>query len=94
MNLNLTPFTVVWALLALVVLGLIAYRKVVSSHEDETLHLSNQAVIPQQVSIAQKLEVIDKWGKLLTVIAVVYGLLLAAGYTYVTWMRSSTTIGG
>jgi hypothetical protein len=94
MNLTLAPFTIIWALIALVVLGLIAYRKAVSSHEDETLHLSNQSVIPQQVTIAHKLDIIDKWGKLLTIIAVVYGLLLAAGYTYVTWIRSSTTIGG
>jgi hypothetical protein len=28
-----------------------------------------------------------KWGKLLTVVAVVYGVLLAAAYTYHVWLE-------
>jgi hypothetical protein len=42
-----------------------------------------------QVDIAHKLDVVDKWGKLLTVIAAVYGLLLALAYTYQTWIRAT-----
>jgi hypothetical protein len=90
-----TPFTVLWVLLALVVLALIAYRKVVSSKEDETLHLGAgaEAVPAQQTAIAHKLDVIDKWGKLLTVAAVVYGILLLAIYTYATWLSPGTRMG-
>jgi len=88
-----TPLTILWALLALVVLGLIAYRKIVSAKEDETLHLGNAMASTEQISVAHKLDVIDKWGKLLTVIAVVYGLLLACTYTYQTWLGASTTTG-
>jgi hypothetical protein len=35
-----------------------------------------------QASMAQKLDVIDKWGKILTLITVVSGLLIAAAYVY------------
>jgi uncharacterized membrane protein len=35
-----------------------------------------------QTSLAQKLDVIDKWGKILTVVTVVVGLLIAAVYIY------------
>ena len=90
-----TPFTILWVLLAAVVLGLIAYRKTVSNKEDETLHLGSgtEGVPVQQAAIAHKLDVIDKWGKLLTVIAVVYGILLLAVYTYQTWLSPNTRMG-
>ena len=86
MNISFVPFAVLWALLVIVVLTLIAYRKVVSLQEEETLHLGNPAEANHQAFIAQKLEWIDKWGKLLTVVAVVYGVLLAAAYTYHVWL--------
>lgn len=90
-----TPFTVLWVLLAAVVLALIAYRKIVSNKEDETLHLGSGAeTIPaQQIAIAHKLDVIDKWGKLLTVVALLYGLLLLALYTYQTWLSPVSRMG-
>jgi len=83
---SFVPFTVVWALLAVVVLGLLGYRKLVSSQEEETLHLADAAEANHQAVIARKLDWIDKWGKVLTVVALVYGLLLAATYTYHVWL--------
>jgi len=83
---SFVPFAVLWVLVAIVVLGLVAYRKVVSLQEEETLHLANAAEANHQAVIARKLDWIDKWGKLLTVIAVVYGVLLAATYTFHVWL--------
>ena len=91
MNISFVPFKVIWALLAIVVLALIAYRKVVSSKEEETLHLADASEANHQAVIAHKLEWIDKWGKLLTAIAVVYGVLLAAAYTYHVWQTMSAS---
>jgi hypothetical protein len=91
MNISFAPFAVVWALLAIVVLALIAYRKVVSLQEEETLHLSNPAEASHQAVIASKLDWIDKWGKLLTGIAVLYGGLLSAAYTYHVWLVMQAT---
>jgi hypothetical protein len=94
LNINFTPFTVIWVLLALVVLALIGYRRLVAAKEDETLHLAaGPSVSDQQVVVAHKLDVIDKWGKLLTVVALVYGLLLAGAYTWQTWLSSNTPTG-
>jgi len=91
---NITPFAILWALLAVVVLGLIAYRRIVSNKEDESIHLAEgQAVNNQQMLIAHKLEVIDKWGKLLTVIAVAYGIVLFAIYTWQTWLSGNGPAG-
>ena len=91
MNISFVPFTVLWALLAIAVLALIAYRKMVSSKEEETLHLADRAEANHQAAIAHTLEWIDKWGKLLTVVAVVYGLLLAAAYTFHVWQTMGST---
>jgi hypothetical protein len=83
---SFVPFTVLWGLVAIVVLALVAYRKLVSLQEEETLHLTNAAEANHQAVIARKLDWIDKWGKLLTVVAVVYGVLLATAYTYYVWL--------
>jgi hypothetical protein len=90
MNSQLMPFVVVWAVLAIVVLFLIVWRKLVASHEDDSLHVAHAGAIQQQVGVAHKLEQIDKWGKTLTVIAVVFGLILAGVYFYQMWVASSS----
>ena len=89
MHINFTPYAVIWGFLALVVLLMAGYRKMISVKEDETLHLGNPTESTHQIEIAHKLEVIDKWGKLLTAIAAVYGVLLAVVYTYQTWVQAS-----
>lgn len=89
MHINFTPWVVLWAALALIVLVMAGYRKTISVKEDETLHLSSPSDSAQQILVAHKLEHIDKWGKLLTIIAAVYGLVLALAYTYQTWVQAS-----
>jgi len=92
MNINLLPFTVLWMVLAMVVVGLIFYRKWVARAEDDTLHVMDSEIgmISQQAFVAQKLESIDRWGKALTAIALVYGLVVGAGYVYQSWVAAST----
>jgi uncharacterized membrane protein len=81
MNFNLFPLLVVWVVLALSVLALFVWRQAVARGEDDSLHVMHGA-LTQQTSMAQKLDVIDKWGKIMTVITVVLGLLIAAAYVY------------
>jgi hypothetical protein len=90
-TLNLMPFAVLWGVLALIVLVLIVMRRKVAVGEDATIHVmeGDAREIPHQKEIAQKLEVIDKWGKLLTIIAVVYGLILASLWVYQSWIISN-----
>ena len=81
MNTILFPLLVVWAVLALGVLTLFLWRQSVARNEDDSLHVMHGA-LTQQTSLAQKLETIDKWGKIMTVITVVLGLLITAAYVY------------
>ncbi len=90
MRINLTPFIVFGVVLVLGVLALIIWRRKIAGQEDETIHvLEDAAVIPQQIAIAKKLEVIDKWGKLLTGVAAVYLVLVGALYLVQEWYRGT-----
>jgi hypothetical protein len=87
---SFVPFFVLWSVVALAVLALIGYRRVVAQQEDDALHvLEPVSVAQQQLGVAHKLEQIDKWGKLLTIIAAVYGLILVLAYVYQSWVQGS-----
>jgi len=84
MNINLLPYAVFWGVLALVVVFLIIYRKAVTSREDDSIHLEG-SIPSEQVALGHRVAIIDRWGKTLTVIVVVYGIALAAIYMYQIW---------
>jgi len=83
-DINLTPAVVIWAVLAIVTLGLALYRKLISACEEDLIHLGpgEERHIPEQVALASKLKAIDRWGKTLTVITIAIGLAMAALYLY------------
>jgi hypothetical protein len=73
---NLYPFLYIWIILDAVVLVLFGWRQSLARKEDSSLHVLHAGVPQQQVALVQKLGQIDKWGKITTVVAVVYGLIL------------------
>jgi hypothetical protein len=90
---NLIPFIVLWSLVAASVIALIVWRKMIASEEDDSLHVL-QGSVAQQVTVAHKLEVIDKWGKILTVITLVFGLILGGIYIYLNFVALSSIPAG
>jgi len=94
MNISFFPLLVSWSVLAVFVLALIVWRKTVARNEDDQLHVLNTAAVPQQAEVAHKLEVIDKWGKIVTAVTALYGAAIAGLYLYQTWVQTSTTIPG
>ena len=87
MQSNLILYLAIWSVFALAVIVLLVMRKMVASKEDDQLHVLDgvPAVATQQVTVAHKLDVIDKWGKILTVITVLFGLVIGALYVYSTF---------
>jgi hypothetical protein len=83
-NANLTLCVVLWAVLASVVLLLALYRNLLSKGHFTTLHVraSELPLVPGEAAYAHRLDRIDRWGKILTTTAVVYGLVLALAYLY------------
>jgi hypothetical protein len=88
---NLIPYFLLWAILAVAVLGLALYRKLITFHGDGALiHLAagEETQIPQQVALSNKLEFVDRWGKILTIATAAFGLLLAAVFLFEAWQAS------
>jgi len=81
---TMMPLFVSLAVLATVVLGLAIYRKVITRNEDGYFH-ADAVVNSNQEATARKLAVVDKWGKLLTVLAAVYSLVVLAVFLYNAW---------
>lgn len=81
---------IVWSALTLFVISLALIRKFTARNEDDLVHLSGAAdtAISQQVAVATKLDKIDHWGKLLTVVDVAFGVVLFAVTLYITWQNS------
>jgi len=92
---NLVPYLVIWIPLAVVVLVLAIYRSMIASHEDETLHVleSDAPAVTAQVKLSRRLDVIERWGKILTVVVVVYGLVIAGMYLYSIWQQGAKLPG-
>ena len=89
---NWILYLAVWGALALGVPGLALYRKWIAAGEDDSLCLSGDgSAIGKQKFMSDKLEAIDRWGKLLTTVVVVLGVVLLAVYIYVSFDASSKT---
>jgi hypothetical protein len=90
MHVNLVPFIAAWVALACFVVGLAFYRRHISAGEDDMLHVSgDQSRVLKQAAVAHRLDTIDRWGKILTVLGTVSGVLLAGAYLYQYWVQSS-----
>jgi hypothetical protein len=92
MNFLGNVWVVLWLILAASVGALALYRKMVASHEDDIVHLTapENRVLAQQATFAQKIDKIDFWGKTLTIVLVVYGVILGAWILYQLWVQSAT----
>jgi len=93
MNISLIPFVAGWIALAGGVVGLAIYRRMVAAGEDDMLHvMDNESHVQKQVAMARRLDTVDQWGKILTIAATVFGVLLAAAYAYQIWVEGTRTM--
>jgi hypothetical protein len=88
MHLDLRPFLALWFMVIAAVVVVAFWRRSVAVQEDPALHLgmAHAGTAAEQIAVAKKLEQIDKWMKLLTVIVVAFGLLLGAAALYKAWV--------
>lgn len=92
MHVNLTPYVVIWACIACGAALLALYRRFITRNEDDYIHVAEgeAQAIPQQVAMAQKLDVIDRWEKILLIVAAVTGVALGCAYIYQLWIASQS----
>jgi hypothetical protein len=82
-----------WGVLALIVLILAAYRSQLGRQEDDQIHVSvgDAGTITHQAEVAHRVDAIEKWGKILTAVLVIYGLALGGWYLKILWEASNRT---
>jgi hypothetical protein len=73
-----------WFTVVAVVVTLALYRRVAAGNPFTVLHVRNSevALLPEQRAVARRLDRIDCWGKILTGVAIGYGMLLVFAYIY------------
>jgi hypothetical protein len=88
MHVDLHPFLILWLVVIAGVVVLVFRRRSVALQEDPALHLgmAHASTAAEQVAVAKKLEQIDKWVKLLIIVVIAFGVLLAAAALYKAWV--------
>jgi hypothetical protein len=78
LNINLLPFLYLWLALDVVIIVLFGFRQKIARTEDASTSLSvTDPVAASQVkTLGTKLDKIEKWIKLLVIIAVIFGVVL------------------
>ena len=76
---------VIWAVLATILLGLAVFRKFATRNEDDYIHVSDSRISARQTELAQTLDVLDRWEKLLGIVVLVTGIALLGAYLYISW---------
>jgi len=91
---NYTVLVSIWIAMAVVVAALAIYRAVVARKEDDFLHVRDSEIhlTSTQAAVSRQLSVIDLWGKLLTAVVVVYGLVIAGLYLYQEFLRQASGV--
>ncbi len=84
---NFTPFIIGWVCLGVATLGLAAYRKFLSTYEDDNLHIEDMGVTAKQFESARRFHTIDRWGEGLTILLAATGVILGGIYLYIAWMH-------
>jgi hypothetical protein len=86
-------FTILAALVA-VVIALALYRYFVGKNQDFHIHVTagEAPEVGKQTVVATKLGAIDRWGKSLTVVALVYFLFLLVLILYKSWQQSQNVV--
>ena len=88
---NPIPHIVIWAVLATIVAFLALYRRKIRLKSDEVLHVLDQEapLVSTQDAVAKKLDKVDRWGKLLTIVVILYAVAIALLYFYSVFTDSS-----
>lgn len=88
---NLMLFSAIFVVLIAAIIVVAIYRARLSRKEQETLHVlgTDPAEISHKMTIAQKLFAVERWMKILTIVAVIYGIGLLGLFLWDAWERSS-----
>lgn len=91
---NIVQIGAPWVVLLLIVIALGIYKKSLDSHVDEGLHFGSDEdnLVQAQVARSRRSNLVERWGKILTTVVFLYGVVIAGLIAYHQW-QVNTTIG-
>ena len=89
---NIIQMTIPWVVLTLIVIALAIYKKSLDSHVDESLHIDAEEdkLVKAQVAQSRRSALVERWGKILTVVVFLYGLGIVGMIAYHEWQIGTT----
>lgn len=90
MNPTFMMMVVGWGMLGIVVVALAVYKMKLGRQEDDNIHIANVEAAAVVGRVAHRLELVERWGKTLTVVLVLYGIALGGYYLYTLFQLQST----
>ena len=84
---TMTSLLVIEIALGFATIVLALYRKFLSMHEENSIHLGpgEETYISKQAVMARKLHRVDRWGETMTVLTAAGGIFIAVLYVYQAW---------
>ncbi len=83
----------IFCVLVISVLTLGVMRKVAGREEEQLLlHVGDPSIVEKKSSIVHRVDQIEAWGKTLTVVTIVYGLMVLCYYLYLGWQQSGQMV--
>jgi hypothetical protein len=92
MSANIISMAISWGILTLVVVALAIYKRSLDGHIDEGIHFNTaeEAALRRQAAETHRSEVVERWGKALTAVVVLYGLVILGMLIYQQWNAAAT----
>ncbi len=91
---NIIQIGAPWVVLLLIVIALGIYKKSIDSQIDEGLHFGTgeDKLVQAQAAQSRRSSLVERWGKILTTVVFLYGVVIAGLIAYHQW-QINTTIG-
>lgn len=79
-----------WSALVTAYIVLLVWRKQLERTEDDTLHvLADRSVLSAQESMAHKMDLLERWSRILISLVILSGLVIAGIYMYSVWVSNT-----
>lgn len=88
---NLNPFLMLWSVLLLATVVVTVLRWTASQKEDDHLHfMDNEApLVAAQAATARRLTALDRLRRVLLIVTLLVGAVLAAAHMYRVWLEGA-----
>jgi len=89
----MVALVIIFCLLLASVIVLAAMRKAIGTQEEDLLlHAGDPTAVEKKSSVVERIDAIEKWGKTMTVVTVVYGLILLGWFLWMGWHQSAQIV--